>query len=153
MKAQWILAGVLAGSAAALADPGAASALVDFEMVGDAVPAPLNGLHGNAARGKAVVLDRRTGNCLICHTFPVAGEPFQGAIGPPLAGVGSRLTEGRIRARLIDQSRINPDTLMPPYYRVSDLTDVAPEFRGQPALTAQQIEDVVAYLVTLGEPS
>ncbi|EKE79022.1 putative cytochrome c SoxX protein [Oceanibaculum indicum P24] len=96
-----------------------------------------------------MVLDRRRGNCLICHSVPVPGEPFQGELGPALAGVGARLDEGQIRLRLIDQSRISPRTIMPPYYRVERLRDVAPEYQDKPALEAQEIEDVVAYLKTL----
>ncbi|MGQ9367283.1 sulfur oxidation c-type cytochrome SoxX [Azospirillum sp. ST 5-10] len=137
----------------ALAAAGARAAwggeLVPFVVRGDAVPAPLAGLAGDPRRGRAVVLDRRRGNCLICHAVPAAGEPFQGELGPALAGVASRLDGGQIRLRLIDQSRINPDTIMPPYYRVERLTDVAPEYRGRPALDEQEIEDVVAYLQTL----
>lgn len=127
------------------------SAIVDFVVRGDAVPAPLAGLTGDAMRGEEVVRDRRVGNCLICHSGPV-DESFPGDIGPPLAGVGKRLQPGQLRLRLIDQSRLNPDTLMPPYYRIDGLTDVAPEIAGLPALTAQQIEDVVAYLSTLTDP-
>lgn len=131
--------------------PGAAAAegLLPYDVTGDAVPAPLGGLAGDAQRGRAIVLDRRRGNCLICHAVPVPGEPFQGSLGPPLAGVGARLSAGQIRLRLIDQSRLNPDTVMPPYYRVEGLVDVAPEHRGRPALDAQEIEDVVAWLATL----
>lgn len=123
--------------------------MLDFEVRGDSVPDPLGALEGDAERGRSIVLDRRRGNCLICHAFPVEGEPFQGEIGPDMAGVASRLTEGQIRLRLIDQSRINPETIMPPYYRTAGLKDVAPEFVGRPALEAQEIEDVVAYLRTL----
>ncbi|MDX2264469.1 MAG: sulfur oxidation c-type cytochrome SoxX [Hyphomicrobiales bacterium] len=120
-----------------------------YEVVGDAVPEPLDSLQGDAARGQAIVLDRRKGNCLICHSFPVAGEPFQGDIGPAMAGVASRLSEGQIRLRLIDQSRVNPETIMPPYHRVDGLRDVASDYAGRPALTAQEIEDVTAYLMSL----
>ena len=127
------------------------AAILRYEVRGDAVPAPLGGLRGDAARGKAIVLDRRRGNCLICHAFPIAGEPFPGEIGPSLAGIGSRLTAGQIRLRLIDQSRLDPDTIMPPYYRVKGLTNVAPEYAGRPALSAQEIEDVVSYLESLKE--
>lgn len=129
----------------------AAEGLLPYEVRGDAVPEPLGGLKGDAERGKAIALDRSRGNCLICHSLPVAGQPFQGELGPALAGVGSRLSEGQIRLRMIDQSQIHPATIMPPYYRVEGLTDVAPEYRGKPALNAQEIEDVVAYLVTLTE--
>ena len=136
---------------AASARTAAAADMVVLAVSGDAVPAALGGLDGDADRGRAVVLDRRRGNCLICHAFPVEGERFQGEIGPPMAGVGTRLDRGQIRLRLIDQSRLNPQTIMPPYYRVDGLRDVAPEYRGRPALTAQEIEDVVAYLTTLTE--
>lgn len=128
-----------------------AAPLLPYTVRGDVVDAPLGGLAGDAQRGKAVVEDRRRGNCQICHTFPIAGALFQGSIGPPLAGVGSRLSRGQIRLRMIDQSRLNPDTIMPPYYRVAGLRDVAPEYRGRPALGAQEIEDVIAYLASLTE--
>jgi sulfur-oxidizing protein SoxX len=135
--------------AAGIPSTAAAPGLLSYEVKGDAVPQALGGLEGDAARGRAIVLDRRRGNCLICHRLPVEGEPFQGELGPALAGIGSRLTAGQIRLRLIDQSRINPDTIMPPYYRTQGLTNVAPEYRGHPALEAQEIEDVLAYLTSL----
>jgi L-cysteine S-thiosulfotransferase len=97
------------------------------------------------------VRDRERGNCLICHSVPVAAERFQGDLGPPLAGVGSRLTSGQLRLRLIDQTRINPDTIMPAYYRTEGLIRVAPRYQGKPALTAAEIEDVIAWLGTLKE--
>lgn len=125
--------------------------LLPYTVVADAVPEPLGGLNGNSQRGEAIIRDRRTGNCLICHAFPIDDEPFQGEIAPPIAGVGARLTKGQIRLRLIDQSRINPETIMPPYYRVEGLIRVAPDYRGKPALDAQEIEDVVAYLASLTE--
>jgi L-cysteine S-thiosulfotransferase len=122
-----------------------------YDITGDAILKPLGGLEGDRERGEAIVLDRRVGNCLICHRLPIKDEPFQGEIGPSLIGVGARLTEGQIRLRLADESAINPRTLMPPYYRIRNLTNVAPEYEGEPALTAQQLEDVVAYLASLKE--
>lgn len=136
-------------AAAAAAETVREAGLAPYRVIGDAAPAPLGGLAGDARRGEAIVLDRRRGNCLICHAAPVEGERFQGDLGPPLAGVGSRLDEGQIRLRLIDQSRLNPETIMPPYYRTEGLANVAPQYAGEPALTAQEIEDVVAYLTTL----
>jgi L-cysteine S-thiosulfotransferase len=123
--------------------------LLAYDIVGDAVPAALGGLLGDPERGREIVLDRRSGNCLICHALPAIDQHFQGELGPALAGVGERLSTGQIRLRLIDQSRINATTIMPPYYRVDALSHVAPEYIGQTALQAQQIEDVVAYLSTL----
>ncbi len=148
--------GVVASFALALLVTHASQAsanVVDFVVRDDAVSAPLDGLAGNARRGELIVRDRRVGNCLICHSVPIDDEAFPGDIGPPLAGVGKRLQPGQLRLRLIDSSRLNPATLMPPYYRIDRLTDVAPEYAGTPALDAQQIEDVVAYLSTLTDPS
>ena len=124
-------------------------ALLPYTMIGDAIPAPLGDLRGDADRGRALALDRAAGNCLICHKAPVANEPFQGGLGPDLTGVGSRLALGQLRLRLVDQSQLDPATLMPSYYRVANLQRVAERYRGQPVFTAQQIEDVVAWLTTL----
>jgi sulfur-oxidizing protein SoxX len=129
-----------------------AAALEAYEVVGDAIPAPLGGLAGDAARGRALVLDRARGNCLICHRAPEPAEPFQGTIGPDLAGAGARLDAAQIRLRLVDASRLNPETVMPPYFRAEGLRDVAAQYRDRPALTAQEIEDVVAYLASLTTP-
>jgi L-cysteine S-thiosulfotransferase len=122
-----------------------------FTVVGDAIPEPLAGKRGDPARGRRIVLDRELGNCLICHQVPEAGEPFQGDLGPNLAGVGGRLSPGQIRLRLVDQSRLNPATIMPPYHRIDGLNRVAARYRGRPVLSAEEIEDVVAYLATLKE--
>jgi len=115
----------------------------------DSLPTPLEGAAGDAARGKAIVLDRHVGLCLLCHSGPFPEQRFQGDLGPNLAGVGARLSEGQIRLRIVDASRVNPNTIMPAYFRTEDLTGVTPSQRGKTVLTAQQIEDVVAFLVTL----
>ena len=127
----------------------AADALAPYQVVGDAIAAPLAGKSGDASRGRRIVLDRADGNCLICHKVPEPGEPFQGELGPDLAGAGSRLTPGQLRLRLVDQSRLNAATIMPPYYRVSGLVRVAEKWRDRPVLDAQAIEDVVVYLGSL----
>lgn len=129
-----------------------AAALEAYTVVGDAIPAPLGGRIGDPERGRALVLDRARGNCLICHRLPEPDEPFQGTIGPDLAGVGARLDAGQLRLRLVDAGLLNPRTVMPPYFRTEGLRDVAPAFRGRPALTAQEIEDVVAHLASLRTP-
>ena len=127
----------------------AAVEISPYVVVGDAIPAPLNGLTGDRARGRRLVLDRETGNCLICHQVPMPSEPSQGDLAPSLAGVGSRLTAGQMRLRLVDQSKLNPATLMPAYHRVNDLKRVAPKYKAVPVFSAQEIEDVVAWLGTL----
>ena len=104
---------------------------------------------GDAARGRAIVADRQVGLCLLCHTAPIAEERFQGNLAPSLAGAGARWSEGQLRLRLVDASRLNADTIMPPYYRTGGLQRVARSFSGKTILSAGQIEDVVAYLVSL----
>jgi sulfur-oxidizing protein SoxX len=130
----------------------AVAALEPYAVVGDAIPRPLGGLVGDPVRGDVLVRDRERGNCLICHNGADPSEPFQGTIGPPLAGVGARLDAGQIRLRLVDASLLNPQTVMPPYFRTENLHDVAPAYRGKPALSAQEIEDVVSYLASLKAP-
>lgn len=126
-----------------------AKPLAAYLRAGDGIALPLDGKTGDAGRGLAIVLDRAVGNCLICHHVPVASEPFQGELGPDLDGVGSRLSAAQIRLRVVDASLFNPSTMMPPYYRIENLKRVAPLYEGKPNLSAQQIEDVVAWLSTL----
>ena len=126
-------------------------ALPPYTITGDAIPASLTGTSGDPARGRAIVLDRRLGACLLCHTGPFPEEKFQGTLAPDLSGAGSRWSAGQLRQRLVDATRLNPDTIMPPYYRVDGLTRVGKAWRDKPILTAEQIEDVVAFLSTLSE--
>jgi sulfur-oxidizing protein SoxX len=123
--------------------------LAPFSVVGDAIPASLTGAAGRPASGRTIVLDRRLGACLMCHTGPFPEEQFQGTLAPDLSGVGSRWSAGQLRLRLVDATRLNPGTIMPPYYRVAGLTRVGSAWRGSSMLTAAQIEDVVAFLSTL----
>jgi len=94
------------------------------------------------------VADRLVGLCLLCHSGPFPEERFQGTIGPDLKGAGARWSEGQLRLRMVDSSRLNPDSIMPPYYRVDRLTRVAPAFVGKPVLSAEQIEDVLRTITT-----
>ena len=94
-------------------------------------------------------MDRHVGLCLLCHSGPFPEERFQGNLAPDLTGVGARLSAGQIRLRIVDPGRVNPQTIMPAYFRTEGLTRVAPAFRGKPVLTAEEIEHVVAFLVTL----
>ena len=115
----------------------------------DVIPAPLTGTQGDPVRGRAIVADRQVGLCLLCHSGPFPEERFQGNLAPDLSGAGARWTEGQLRLRIVDSSRIDPATIMPAYHRTEGLTRVAPALRGKPLLSAAQIEDVVAYLTTL----
>jgi sulfur-oxidizing protein SoxX len=128
---------------------GAEDGLRPYTVVGEAIPDSLTGMPGDAARGKAIVTSRQTGLCLLCHSAPLPEEKFQGTIGPDLKGSGSRYSEGELRMRMVDSRRLNPDTIMPSYYRLDGLERVAPAFRGKTVLSAEQIEDVVAFLKTL----
>jgi L-cysteine S-thiosulfotransferase len=147
-----ILSGFIwvAASAVALPNVAAAQALQNFVVVGDAIPVSLTGAPGDAARGRALVVERSS-TCILCHNGPFPEQRFQGDLAPNLAGAGSRWSEGQLRLRLVDASRLNASTIMPSYYRVEGLDRVGASWRGKPILSAEQIEDIVAYLVTLRE--
>ena len=139
---------------AAMAVVGTASAetLVSYTVVDDfSIPESLTGTPGDAVKGREVAIDRRLGNCLACHVMPIPEQPFHGETGPDLAGVADRYTEGELRLRVVDSKAINPYTMMPAFYRVEGFYRVMERFAGKPILTAQEVEDVVAYLMTLKE--
>jgi len=119
-----------------------------YRVEGGAILERLAPAPGDASRGRAIVLARDS-NCLLCHAVPDAGGRPMGNIGPALAGVGSRLSEGQLRLRIVDSMSLNRETVMPSYYRTEGLARVAGSWRGKPILSAQQIEDTVAYLLTL----
>ena len=121
-----------------------------WEVTDYAIDKPLCGYNGNAERGKAIASDGSKGNCLACHQLPIDGIEAFGTIGPPLAGIGSRQTEGFIRLRVVDTRNINPMSIMPGFYRDPELINrPGKPYIGRTFLTAQQVEDVIAYLVTL----
>jgi len=131
-----------------------AAIVAAFSMLGvahgqDAIPDSLTGAKGDPARGRAIVANRQVGLCLLCHSGPFPEERLQGNLAPDLRGAGAHWSEGQLRLRVVDSSRINPDTIMPAYHRTEGLVRVAPAWRGKPVLTAEQIEDVVAFLMTL----
>ncbi|MGH7353159.1 MAG: sulfur oxidation c-type cytochrome SoxX [Candidatus Rokuibacteriota bacterium] len=115
----------------------------------DAMPESLTGAKGDPVHGRAIVAIRQVGLCLLCHSGPFPEERFQGNLAPDLRGAGTRWSEGQLRLRIVDSSRINPATIMPAYHRSEGLVRVAPAWRGKPVLSAEQIEDVVAFLMTL----
>jgi sulfur-oxidizing protein SoxX len=126
-----------------------ALALLPYTVVGDAIPAPLTGAPGDPARGRVIVTSRQRGLCLLCHSGPFPEERFQGDLAPSLAGVGSRLSEGQLRLRLVDSRKLDPGTIMPSYYQTDGLNRVGASWRDKPVLNAEEIEDVVAFLATL----
>jgi sulfur-oxidizing protein SoxX len=123
--------------------------LVGAAHADDAMPDSLTGGKGDPARGRAIVANRQVGLCLLCHSGPFPEERFQGNLAPDLKGAGSRFSEGQLRLKIVDPGRVNPATIMPAYHRTDGLVRVAPTYRGKPVLTAEQIEDVVAFLTTL----
>ncbi|MDC6170406.1 sulfur oxidation c-type cytochrome SoxX [Paucibacter sp. XJ19-41] len=126
-----------------------ATLLLASATTADAIPEPLQGLQGDAQRGRAIVASRQSGLCLLCHSAPIPEERFQGTLAPSLAGAGARWSAGQLRLRIVDSLRINPDSIMPAYHRVDGLSQVGRDWRGKPVLDAQQVEDVVAYLQSL----
>ena len=147
-RGSWIFALCVALSAVPAA---AQQELRSYLIVRDSIPDSLTGQPGDPARGRAIAANRTSGLCLLCHTAPIPEERFQGNLAPGLAGAGTRWSEGQLRLRLVDASRLNPDTIMPPYYRLSGLQRVAENYRGKTILSAEQIEDVVAWLASLKE--
>ena len=120
-----------------------------FTVTGDGIAQSLSGQPGDPGRGRSIVASRQAGLCLLCHSGPFPEEPFQGNLAPDLTGTGSRWSTAQLRLRLVDSRRLNPDTIMPAYHRTEGLTQVGPAWRDKTILSAQQIEDVVAFLATL----
>jgi sulfur-oxidizing protein SoxX len=141
----WLMAATLAMSFAANAQE-----LRPHTISGDAITESLTGKAGEPVRGRALVVERAS-TCILCHSGPFPEEKFQGDLAPNLTGSGKRWSEGQLRLRLVNASRLNPATIMPSYYRVDGLERVGPAWRGKPILSAEQIEDIVAYLATLRE--
>jgi sulfur-oxidizing protein SoxX len=148
-----MLVGTLVATAGLPAtDPGSTGApaiLVPLHVVEDGVPQPIAGAPGDAARGRALILARDAANCTLCHAISDPAIRFSGNLGPSLDGVGRRLSVAQLRLRVADNLRLHAATIMPSYYRIDGLDRVAAEYRGEPILTGQQIEDVIAYLATL----
>ncbi|MGJ5202641.1 sulfur oxidation c-type cytochrome SoxX [Bradyrhizobium sp. HKCCYLR20261] len=141
---------VIAVIVTALPAVAGAQALKPYTISGDGIAQSLTSEPGDPARGRALVL-ARSSTCILCHSGPFPEARFQGDLAPSLNGAGSRSTISQLRLRLVDASSINPETIMPSYYRVDGLTRVGSAWRDKPILSAEQIEDVVAYLATLRE--
>lgn len=124
-----------------------------------AVPQSLTGVAGNAAEGAKVLSNKSIGNCVACHEIGAMPDvAFQGTIGPALDGAGDRWTEAELRGILVNSKNVFPDSVMPSFYRIDGFIRLGDAFTGKawpegtpvtPLLTAQQIEDAIAYLMTL----
>lgn len=145
-----LLTALVTTSTAFASDKTSAPVYYEWEVENFAINEPLGGLKGDEKRGMAIAGNQSRGNCLACHLLPIPDEPFFGNLGPPLTGIGSRQSIGMIRLHVVDQSRFNPETVMPGYYRTpAQLNRVALALKGKTWLNAQEIEDVVAYLASL----
>jgi len=151
--------GPLLGLILAILAPGAVLAqqckgpVAPFLVQDGGIQAPLCGLIGDVGRGRALVAGRQ-GNCLACHAAPIPEQAFHGDIGPPLHGVARRRSAAELRLQVVDAGQLNARTVMPPFHRVAGLTGVRPDRIGHPLLTAAEVEDVIAYLLTLdGKPA
>ena len=122
-----------------------------FAWASDTLP-PLIDVAASPTLGEQIFVEREAGHCVLCHRVEGLDAPFQGNLGPALTGIGSLLSAAQIRLRVVDASRLNPDTIMPPYFRSEGLQQVASDYRGQTVLSAEQIEHLVAWLATLEQP-
>jgi sulfur-oxidizing protein SoxX len=124
------------------------STLAPYQISADGISTPLTTNTPDAERGRKILTSRES-NCILCHAAPETGERFYGNLGPPLSGVGKRLSAAQLRLRIVDPLFFNKESIMPAYFRVEGLHRVAETYRGKPVLNAEQIEDVIAYLLTL----
>jgi sulfur-oxidizing protein SoxX len=120
----------------------------EYTVVDNTIPASLTGKAGDPVAGKKLAVQRKKGNCLACHVMPIPEEQFHGEVGPDLSNVGSDYTEAELRMRLVDPKVLNPDTIMPAFLKPGT-HDVLKKFKGKTIIKAQDIEDIIAYLMTL----
>jgi sulfur-oxidizing protein SoxX len=139
--------GMASGSAALAGD---ATEMVMYDVVDESsIPQSLTGSPGDATKGRETAINRKKGNCLACHVMPIPEQPFHGLLGPDLTDVADRYTEGELRLRVVDPKVVNEDTIMPAFYKNDGLHRVLKKFKGKSILSAEDVEDIVAYLLTL----
>jgi sulfur-oxidizing protein SoxX len=149
-----ILSTVVAGFAVTAAQAASVvvrdAGLVPYEIVDDsAIPKSLTGVAGDPANGRKVAINRTKGNCLACHAMPIPDQQFHGETAPSLYGVGARLSEAELRMQVVNAKVTNENTMMPSFYRTFGFNSPLKKFAGKSILSAQEVEDVVAYLITL----
>ena len=127
---------------------------MDVSFEDGAVAASLSGAAGDAVEGRKVFANRKLGNCLACHVNDdLSEQSFHGEVGPELNGVADRWTEGELRGIVANAKMTFEDTIMPAFYVDSGYTRSLEKFEGKSILSAQQVEDVIAYLMTLKDDS
>lgn len=140
---------IAAGISCSFADGSSADTLVEYQIESFMIVESLTRRSGDPANGKKVVMDLKRGNCLACHVMPIPEQPFHGDVGPPLIGIANKYNEGQLRLRVVNAKVFNSLSVMPPFYKAEGFNRVLKEFQGKTILTAQEVEDVVAYLMTL----
>jgi len=150
-----LLAAAVVTAGAAQAGP-VAPGNVQYGEYGE-ITESLTGVPGDPENGAKVMKTKSIGNCISCHVVgPLSDAPFHGEIGPPLDGVGDRWGEAELRGIVANAKKTYPGTMMPAYYKVEGFVRPGDAYTGKaaegeldPLLTAQQVEDVVAFLSTL----
>ncbi len=145
-----IIAGALVIGYASVAYAGSI-APTDVSYEDGVVAQSLTGVAGDPVAGRETFAGRKLGNCLACHVnADLSEQSFHGEVGPALDGVADRWTEAELRGIVANSKMMFEGTIMPGFY-VTTATRPLEEFAGTTILTAQQVEDVVAYLMTLKE--
>jgi sulfur-oxidizing protein SoxX len=140
----------LGGSLALLLSlPASAAGLVKYQINNDAIATSLTGKAGDPMNGRKLAINRKKGNCLACHSMPIPEQAFHGSIGPDLKDIGSQYSKGELRLRVVNPKIINSETIMPAFYKADGLNRVMKKFVGKTIISAQDVEDIVAYLMTL----
>ena len=143
------LAATLIGSSAAISETISPASVV---FTDGEVATSLTGVAGDAASGRKAFLNRKKGNCLACHSnTETDDQPFHGEVGPMLDGAADRWTEAELRGLLTNSKMMFEGTIMPAFYRADGYTRNLEKFEGKTILSAQEVEDVLAYLLTLTE--
>jgi sulfur-oxidizing protein SoxX len=132
-----------------LSSPASAADLIKYQINNDAIATSLTGKAGDPVNGKKLATNRKKGNCLACHSMPIPEQAFHGNIGPDLKGISSRYSEGELRLRIVNPKVLNSETIMPAFYKADGFNRVMKKFAGKTIITAQEVEDIVAYLMTL----
>ena len=143
----WAASALVFGAGVALADsvkPG------DVTFNEGAVALSLTGQAGNKEEGRKTFVNRKLGNCLACHeNSDMEKEQFHGEVGPSLDGVADRWNEAELRGIIVNSKLTYEGTIMPGFYVAEEFPRTADKYKGTTILTAQQVEDVLAYLMTL----
>jgi sulfur-oxidizing protein SoxX len=139
---------LFAGSSAFAGDVMPANVVFDDGAIG----ATLTGQAGDPAAGRKVFMNRKQGNCLACHANEdMSDQSFHGEVGPALDGVADRWEAAELRGIVVNSKMMFEGTIMPAFYKDGGFERNLKKFQGKSILNAQQVEDVVAYLLTLKE--